>query len=135
MSGWGDCSCKGKGCTLRQTEKGNADEFRKNCARVGTKTAHIWKALEQCCISESTFYRRLREYRLTQKEWELSKGVLFDNIWFLKTKFQSSQKIFKTAKNIRQMLQKRLIFVSYCDKLTYIIIYQKIHFLIKLHGD
>ncbi len=81
----GIAAAKMRGVRFGRPEKEMPDDFGKIVKQWEQKKISISKAINLCGMSEATFYRRLREYRIgrtVQKNW-LSKGTLFDSQFFL----------------------------------------------------
>ena len=64
----GIAAAKAKGVRFGRPEREIPADFGRIVQDWEQKRLTFEKALEQCGMSESTFYRRLREYRLTRKE-------------------------------------------------------------------
>ncbi len=64
----GIAAAKAKGVRFGRPERKIPTDFGRIVQDWEQKRLTFEKALEQCGMSESTFYRRLREYRLTHKE-------------------------------------------------------------------
>lgn len=64
----GIAAAKAKGVRFGRPEREMPADFGRIVQEWEQKQLTFEKALEQCGMSESTFYRRLREYRLTRKE-------------------------------------------------------------------
>ena len=73
----GIAAAKAKGVRFGRPEKEIPPEFISLIRGWEQKKITLDKILKMCNISESTFYRRLREYRI--KKERLSKGVPFDS--------------------------------------------------------
>lgn len=63
----GIAAAKKRGVKFGRPEKPTPADFAKTVARWEQKQISIQDAARSCGMSESTFYRRLREYRLTNK--------------------------------------------------------------------
>ena len=72
----GIAAAKARGVKFGRPEISAPNDFRKILEEWDQKRLPVAEVLKLCGMSEATFYRRLREYRLTR---QLSKGVLFDN--------------------------------------------------------
>lgn len=64
----GIAAAKAKGVRFGRPEREMPADFERIVQEWEQKQLTFEKALEQCGMNESTFYRRLREYRLTRKE-------------------------------------------------------------------
>ena len=60
----GIAAAKARGVKFGRPEKALPEDFVKLVAEWEKKKIHLAKVLERCDISEATFYRRLREYRI-----------------------------------------------------------------------
>lgn len=60
----GIAAAKARGVKFGRPEKALPEDFVKLVAEWEKKKIHLEKVLERCDISEATFYRRLREYRI-----------------------------------------------------------------------
>lgn len=64
----GIAAAKAKGVRFGRPEREMPEDFEQIVLEWEQKRLTFEKALERCGMSESTFYRRLREYRLTHKK-------------------------------------------------------------------
>ena len=64
----GIAAAKAKGVRFGGPEREMPEDFEQIVLEWEQKRITLEKALERCSMSESTFYRRLREYRLTYKK-------------------------------------------------------------------
>ncbi len=64
----GIAAAKAKGVRFGRPEKKVPDDFPQIIREWEQKRLNIEDALKRCGMSESTFYRRLREYRVTHKK-------------------------------------------------------------------
>ena len=62
----GIAAAKAKGVKFARPEKAAPDDFGKIVKAWEQKKLSLAEVLKQCNMSEATFYRRLREYRLLQ---------------------------------------------------------------------
>ncbi len=63
----GIAAAKAKGVRFGRPEKEVPDDFGKIVRKWEEKKQSLEETLNQCSMSKTTFYRRLREYRLVQK--------------------------------------------------------------------
>ena len=77
----GIAAAKARGVQFGRPEKEVPEDFGEIVKAWEQKKLPISEVLKQCHMSEATFYRRLREYRLQRnnKMMKLSKGKPFDN--------------------------------------------------------
>lgn len=64
----GIAAARAKGKHLGRPEKPIPDDFGDMVRKWEKKKLSLEEILKDCCISEATFYRRLREYRLLNKK-------------------------------------------------------------------
>ena len=80
----GIAAAKSKGVKFGRPMKDMPEDFTELIGAWEMKEISIEEVLERCNISETTFYRRLREYRTAQdgkeEPEELSKGVPFEEV-------------------------------------------------------
>lgn len=79
----GIATAKARGVSFGRPTVAAPDDFAKIIKAWEKKQLSIAEVLEQCKMSEATFYRRLREYRLlniAKKGKRLSQGVPFDSL-------------------------------------------------------
>lgn len=76
----GIAAAKAKGVKFGRPEVPVPEDFAKIVTRWEKKQLSIGDVLRLCNMKEATFYRRLREFRLTgRNETKLSKGTPFDS--------------------------------------------------------
>lgn len=92
----GIAAAKANGIKFGRPEKEIPADFEKIVLEWEQKRLPFAQAVQQCNMSEATFYRRLREYRLTQKN-RLSESVPFDSHphIHITTNFRRNQAFFK----------------------------------------
>lgn len=69
----GIAAAKARGVRFGRSRVPEPEDFGKTAEAWGRKEITLTQALERCGMSESTFYRRVREYRRKQKKVPNSK--------------------------------------------------------------
>lgn len=79
----GIAAAKAKGVKFGRPKSMVPADFGKIIRQWERKQITVVEAVKRCNVSKATFYRRLREYRLSNKKQVLSKGLPFEKLILL----------------------------------------------------